>query len=641
MAQITVSQLKKAFNKDRVILDGLSFQVDAGEHVAILGDNGAGKTTLLRLIAGELRPDAGVISIQRGKRLGYVQQINTFSSAATVEDVLRLAYRDVIAAENRMEEMHRHMQDFSAGEYDRLSRIFESGGGYGWQAELKRVANGLRIGPALRAQRFSSLSGGEQTRVCLARMILENNDILLLDEPTNHLDTASMEWLEDSLRRFKGTVLMVSHDRYFLDQAAQRIIEIEGGKAAFYSGNYSFYAQEKERRYQQQLLQYHREQAKVKQLEFQVARLKAWGSVYDNPALHKKAAAMEKRIERVQQTEKPTKKAAMHASFASEALRADRVLEVQGLAKAFGGRALFGPFDALIRGGGEKVALLGPNGAGKTTLLKILLGEIQPDQGTVRLGPSVRVAYLPQQVFFAHPERTLYDTLLYETGCTPQQARDRLGLFRFSGEDHFKQVFDLSGGEKARLKLCVIMMNKANLLILDEPTNHLDLSSREWIEEAVSHFEGTLLFVSHDRYFIQRFATHIWEIDGGFRDYPDCDWERYRRIKALEAQKAAPPAPEKKNTEKREKPENTEKAEKTVNQREKAKPGKDPRLLRRLSALEKEIAAQESALAAFDERMAAVATDYIRLNALAEEKQALEEKIAALYRQWEALAEDA
>ena len=621
MADIIVSGITKSFAQDRVVLDDISFQVDPGERVGLLGGNGAGKTTLFKIITGELTPDRGSVTIPRGRRVGYVAQLNHYESGDSVEDVLRTAYSEVIELGRELDRMHAAMAGgaFSDNRYDALARKFEALGGYEWETEMGRIAGGLKIGPEMRARKFSELSGGEQTRVCLARLIMQKTDVLLLDEPTNHLDMESLEWLEDYLMHFRGTVLVVSHDRYFLDVVAQRIIEVEHGKLEFYGGNYSFYTQEKELRYRQRLMQYQREQAKVKQLEFQIERLKAWGSVYDNPALHKRAAAMEKRIERVQQTDKPTRETRLDMAFSSESFRADRVMRIEGLTKGFEGRNLFENVTVEIRGGGEHVALLGGNGAGKTTFLKVLLGELEADQGKVTFGPSVRAAYLPQVVTFDHPERTLYDTMLYETGCEPQEARDRLGAFRFRGEDQFKTVSQLSGGERARLRLCIIMRSRVNLLILDEPTNHLYLASREWIEEAVAGFEGTLLFVSHDRYFVRRFADRVWEIDGGkFTDWPH-DYERYRRIKAMNAIKSVS-----REDAKKEKPAK--------------KPGKDPRLERRLGALERDIAKKEQELAEFDGRMEQCASDYVQLNALMDEKAALEAEIMEMYAQWEETA---
>ncbi len=622
MAEITISAVTKSFAQDRVVLDHVSFQVDAGERVGLLGGNGAGKTTLLKILTGEVQPDSGSATVARGRRMGYVAQLNRFSSENTVEDVLAGAYARVREISRQLDRAHADMSALSPAQYDALEREFQALGGYDWQTDLNKIAAGLQIGPDMRARRFSELSGGEQTRVCLARLIMEKTDVLLLDEPTNHLDMASLEWLEDYLVHFKGAVLVVSHDRYFLDVVVDRIVELENGRAEFYSGNYSFYAREKELRYQQRMLQYEKEQAKIKQLEFQIARLKAWGSVYDNPALHKRAASMEKRIERTRQTDRPTRESRLEMDFSSEAFRADRVLRVENLAKAYDGRTLFSGVTAEIRGSGEKVALLGGNGAGKTTFLKILLGQEAADAGFAVFGPSVKVAYLPQVVTFEHPERTLYDTLLYEGGCDPQQARDRLGAFRFRGEDQFKTVSQLSGGERARLRLCLIMLSRANLLILDEPTNHLDLASREWIEEAVSHFQGTLLFVSHDRYFVRRFANRVWEIDGGaFTDYPG-DYERYRRVKAMNALKPQAPAPAQKQEPAPQK-----------------KSGRGPKNERRLNALEREIVKREQELAAFDARMEAAASDYVKLNEILAEKAAAQGEIDELYAQWEAAAE--
>ena len=298
MAEITISGVTKSFTQDRVVLDDVSFQVDQGERVGLLGGNGAGKTTLFKMITGELTPDSGTITVAKGRRIGYVAQLNRYESFDLVEDVLREAYRRVRDIAAQLETMHNDMASVNESRYDALLREFEALGGYDWETDLNKVAAGLNITPDMRARRFSDLSGGEQTRVCLAKLIMEKTDLLLLDEPTNHLDMESLEWLEDYLTHFKGTVLVISHDRYFLDVVVQRIVELENGKPEFYTGNYTYYAQEKELRYQQRLQQYQREQAKIKQLEFQIDRLKAWGSVYDNPALHKKAAAMEKRYGR-------------------------------------------------------------------------------------------------------------------------------------------------------------------------------------------------------------------------------------------------------------------------------------------------------------------------------------------------------
>ena len=332
-------------------------------------------------------------------------------------------------------------------------RQFEGLGGWDTETAVNKVANGLSIPREMRQREFACLSGGEKTRVNLGRLILEDTDILLLDEPTNHLDLQATEWLEGYLRRFRGTVLTISHDRYFLDRTVTRIIEIQGGKAEFYSGNYSFYAIEKERRYQERMKQYLKEQAKIAQLEKAAEQMHLWAFM-GNDALHKRAFSMEKRIERMRTTAKPTKARRLEARFQSREFKGDEVLQIKGVSKAFGEKRLFE--DVYLRcEGGERIALLGENGTGKTTLLNMLTGSERPDSGVIRLGPAVKAAYLPQVIHFEHPERSILDTMLYELDITPQSARNRLAAYQFTGEDVFKSVSVLSGGELSRITLAI------------------------------------------------------------------------------------------------------------------------------------------------------------------------------------------
>ena len=628
MAEIVVSGIEKSFEQDRVVLDDVSFQVEAGERVGLLGPNGAGKTTLLRIMTGELTPDQGFIAIPQGRRVGYISQLAEAPEGASVEDVLRMAFAEVQAVSAALEEIRQRMDRGEHSEdmmrrYDDLMTRFDMLGGYDCETRLAKVAAGLHISQEQRRQPFDSLSGGEQTRIRLAVMILRETDILLLDEPTNHLDMDSIEWLENYIDHYKGTVLAVSHDRYFLDRTVTRIVELDHGGVEFYSGNYSFYVVEKEARYKLQMKQYEKEQAKIAQLEKAADQLSSWAySGMDKT--YKRVMSIRKRIEWLHQTEKPTREERLDLGFPTVPFRADYALRMRELKKSFGSRTLFSGVTQTIRGGGERVALVGANGAGKTTLLKILLGEETPDEGAVQFGPSVRAAYLPQQITFEHPERTLYDTLLYELGCEPQQARNRLGAYRFRGEDQFKRVSQLSGGERARLKLCLLMNSAVNMLILDEPTNHLDLDSREWIESAVDQFEGTLLIVSHDRYFVNRFATRIWELEGGELRNFDCGYQKYRFIREREEEaRQAQLAAEK--SEKR----HQEKAEKA------ARPArKDGKTERRMGVLEREIAKLEKQSEALDAEMEENASDYVRLGELQEQKNALQEQIDALYAEW-------
>ena len=618
MIDISVNNLVKSFEVGSILLDGLSFDIHEGECVGIMGRNGCGKTTLFRLLTGELTPDEGEIMIAAGKKLGLISQIPKYPAGYTVEDVLRTAFLPLKRLRERMEELEQKLTASAPkallDEYDRLSNAYHIGGGYEQDTETDKICNGLGIPAAMRSQEFDRLSGGEKTRVNLGRLLLEKTDILLLDEPTNHLDLHSVEWLEDYIKRFKDTVLTISHDRYFLDRVVERIIEISAGKAEFYSGNYTFYLQEKQERFNRQLKQYEQEQAKLKQLGYTVERMKGWG--INNRVLYRRAMSIQHRMERIEKTERPTKEKTLRARFGEKEFHGDEVLSVKDFGKRFGERQLFSGVSLTVRGG-ERIALLGDNGTGKTTFIRALLGEL-PAEGKVRFGPSVKSAYLPQVIHFDHPERTLYDTMLYEKNCTPQTARDRLGAFLFSGEDVFKTVSTLSGGEQSRLRLCMLMDEKINFLVLDEPTNHLDVASREWVECAIDEYEGTLLFVSHDRYFVEKFATRVWELENGtVRDFP-CGYAKYRAIKEHEAA--------------------AKQKQPTVRHKEKpVKAGKElEKLVRRL---EREISAKEAELAAMDEALAGAASDYQELLRLTEQREAGQAALDELMAQWETASE--
>ena len=607
------------------VLDGVTFDVLEGEHIGLLGKNGAGKTTLFRIICGELYPDEGQVVIAPGKRVGLVAQMPDYPADYTGEDVLKDAHRELYAMRARMEELERRMaQDTSAAvlaEYDRLSTEFIRRDGYEMDRLRNTVANGLGIPDVQRRQLFSQLSGGEKTRMNLARLILEDTDILLLDEPTNHLDMRAAEWLEDYLAHFRGTVVAISHDRYFLDKAVTRCVEITGGKAALYSGNYSFYVAEKERRYQEQLKRYEKEQAEVRRLQQAADKLHLWAFM-GNDKLHKRAFSMEKRIEKLS-TERPDTERKMKGRFSEKEFQGDEVLSLEGVTKSFGGRTLFSDLELTIRPG-ERIALIGDNGTGKTTLLQILTGRQTPDRGIVKRGPAVKTACLEQVVHFENPQRSVLDTLIYDENYQPQEARDRLGAFKFSGEDVFRPVSQLSGGEKSRLRLCILMRGDINFLILDEPTNHLDIASREWIEEAVEDYAGTLLFVSHDRYFINRFASRIWELENGtIRDFRGT-YEQYRAYKSAaalrqqaekETVRSAEPRPQK---QKRETPRNTE---------------------RLIAKLEKEIAGLEAQSAELDALAEENATDYEKLMEVDVRRAELAAQLEEKYAQWEELAQ--
>ena len=620
MVDIQVKNLTKFFVIGENLLDGLTFEIQEGECVAILGRNGCGKTTLFNILTGQMDYDSGEVYVNPNKKMGLISQIPRFPEGFTVEDVLRSAYADIMRVRQKMEllecEMANGVTDEQLREYDRLSNVFQSGGGYEMDVEVDKICNGLGISPDQRQQEFASLSGGEKTRMNLARLLLEKTDILLLDEPTNHLDLNSVEWLEGYINAFKGTVLAISHDRYFIDQVADRVIEISEGHAEFYSGNYSFYMDEKQARFDLQLKQYEQEQAKLKQLGYTVERMKGWG--INNRTLYRRAMSIQHRMERIKKTEKPKKEKTMKASFGEKEFSGDVVFKMKNVAKAFGDRTLFSDVSLNVEGG-ERIALLGDNGTGKSTFIKCLLGD-EDCAGKIQFGPTVKSGYLPQIIHFKNPERTLYDTMLYEKNCTPQTARDRLGQFMFQGEDVFKQVKNLSGGEQSRLRLCMLMDEKINLLILDEPTNHLDIASREWVEAAIEEFEGVLLFVSHDRYFIEKFAERIWLLeDGRIRDFR-CGYSKYRSI--LDHEKAAKPVVVDAPKPKKEKPKGGTKD--------------TDKLIRRL---EREIEKQEKIVAEFDSKIEAASADYQELTRLLGEKEEAEMVLMDLMEQWEAAQE--
>ena len=620
MIDISVKDLVKSFDADTNILDGITFDVQSGERVGLLGKNGAGKTTLFRILTGEIDYNSGEVRFAPGRKVGLISQIPHYPAGYTVDDVLHTAFAGLEKIKKQMRaleaEMAEHAGTETLKEYDALANRFQVGGGYEMDTQTDKICNGLAIPAEQRGQIFDSLSGGEKTRVNLARLLLEQTDILLLDEPTNHLDMHAVEWLEGYIEKFKGTVLTISHDRYFLDRVVTRIVELHDGKAEFYSGNYSFYVQEKQARFELQLKQYEKEQAKLAQLGFTLERMKGWG--INNRTLYRRAMSIQHRMERIEKTDRPTQDKTMRAKFAQRDFFGDEVLSVKGLGKAYDGRTLFSDVELQVAGG-ERIALLGDNGTGKSTFLKILLGE-EAGAGRIKFGPTVKWAYLPQIIHFAHPERTLLDTMLYEKNCTVQTARDRLGAYLFEGEDVFKTVGSLSGGEQSRLRLCMLMDEKINLLVLDEPTNHLDIDSREWLEDALEDYEGTLIFVSHDRYFVNKFATRIWELENGqIRDYL-CGYEKYRSIKEKEA--IAAPAPEKPKKEHKEKP----------------KTSGSKMLEKKVRALEREIEKQEALSAELDAKIEAAAADYQELARLMEEKQQAEDTLAQMMEQWEALS---
>lgn len=628
MADISVQSLDKFFG-ERQVLTQVSFEIFPGEKVAVVGPNGAGKTTLFKILTGELPFDSGEVSIGRGRTVGIIDQIPVYPAGATVEDVLRSAFSRIDSVREKLRAMEKKLerQQDDRGllkQYGSLQAELEAMGGYNVDFELDKVANGLEITKEQRSKLFSVLSGGEKTRVNLARIILEDTDILLLDEPTNHLDLDAVEWLGEYLDSYQGTVVTISHDRYFLDQCCDRIIELKDGKADFYAGSYSYYAEERQRRFALQLERHERESEEVRRLEDKSRSMHEHGT----EKLAKRAASIDKRIARMKVTDRPRPEKKLSMSFGDPDYETEEVFKVRGISKAYEGREILKDVTFTIRNG-ERVAVLGDNGTGKTTLLNIMLNLETADAGTVKRGTGLKPAYLPQFVKFQHEERSLVDTLIYDKNVTAQTARNRLGAFQFFGEDQFKAVGKLSGGEKSRLRLCELMYDPLNMLILDEPTNHLDILAREWIEEAVEGFQGTLLFVSHDRYFVSRFANRILAfVNGEFLDFAG-SYEEFLLFKKKRETEAAAKARESGLAARKEKSMQAPKAK-----------GGTKQVQKKLAAAEREIAALEEKIAKAEEQMAAQASNPERLLELMGEKEEQETLLLEKLAQWDTLASE-
>ncbi|MCL2363211.1 MAG: ATP-binding cassette domain-containing protein [Defluviitaleaceae bacterium] len=513
MIDISLHELHKYYGANHV-LQGISLEIFSGEKIGLLGRNGAGKTTLFKVLAEDEDYESGTLSKASGKRVEILAQIPDFDEGATVEDILRSSFAEVTAIYRDMktheELLATDYDDKIMTRYGKLMEDYERLGGYDVDYKIDKICNGMNISDAMKNGLFATLSGGEKTRVNLARILLRECDILLLDEPTNHLDFPSLHWLEQFLNDFKGTVVCISHDRTFLDNVVKRIIEVDFGKVHFYGGAYTFYAGERALRHAQQAEQYQRQQKEIKRIE---ERAK-W--FVQNNRFTTKHHAILSRLDHMEKVDRPNTVRKVNEDFKVGGHAGKIVVEFDGVSKAFGDKTLLQDASLIIKRG-DNIALVGPNGCGKSTFIKLITGEEMPDAGTVKVASNIKFAYLPQIVTFADPTLTMLETVRNETGLPEDKARAMLASFNFRMDDVTKKVSALSGGERSRLKLALLMQDKINFLILDEPTNHLDIESREWIEEAISAIDHdcTLLMISHDRYFIDKFATRMWEMGAG------------------------------------------------------------------------------------------------------------------------------
>ena len=517
MIEIGLNRVRKNFGF-RNVLDGASMEIHTGERAAIVGPNGAGKSTILRLIAGDEAPDAGEVSLRRGARMGVLWQIPPLRApGVTVEQVLLEPFAGLISMERRMRELESELgragDDGLMEEYSALQERYALEGGYETEERRSKVIGGFRLSPLL-SREYNALSGGQKTVVNLAAAVLPGPDILLLDEPTNHLDMETLEWFEDFLSKYRGTVVTVSHDRWFLDRVATRTILLEGGRCESFPGGYTKAMEQRERELLEEFQQYKTQQKKIEAMKASIKRFRQWGALNkNNPSFYRKAKELEKRLLRMEELERPQlEKPKLSISFEGSRTGSE-VLRLRDFSLRLGAKVLFEGAELLVREK-ERVCLMGPNGSGKTSLIRAVLGEL-PYEGEVRLNPSVKTGYIPQEIRFAPESDTVLEAFRRQVPCTEGQARSILARYFFRAEDVFKRAGSLSGGEKVILKLAALMQRQVNLLILDEPTNHIDIPTREMLEEALSEYEGTLLFVSHDRYFVHKTATHTAWLRGG------------------------------------------------------------------------------------------------------------------------------
>lgn len=641
---LSCQNISKAFVENQV-LKNVSFHIEDHEKAAIVGINGAGKTTLLRIIVGEMTPDDGQVVLAKDKTLGYLAQNSTVDTSHTIYEELLSVKADLLRLEEKIRECENNMKHADGDaledlmkQYTSLTHAFETGGGYLYRSELVGVLKGLGFTEDEFSKPVATLSGGQKTRVALGRLLLQNPDLIILDEPTNHLDMNSIAWLETYLLNYKGAVLIVSHDRYFLDRIAGKVIEIDQSKATTFMGNYSDYAVKKEQLRVAAWNAYMNQQREIKHQEEVIEKLKS----FNREKSIKRAESREKMLDKIEVIEKPSEvRTDMKLTLTPRILSGNDVLTVEHLSKSFDSHKLFTDVNFEIKRG-EHVAIIGDNGSGKTTLLKILNGLVPADQGTFRLGSNVEIGYYDQEHHVLHSEKTLFEEISDDYPyLNNTQIRNVLAAFLFTGEDVFKRISDLSGGERGRVSLAKLVLSNANFLILDEPTNHLDIMSKEILEDALNGYEGTILYVSHDRYFINRTAHRILDLtEGQFVSYVgnyDYYLEKHDTVMAaIEA--STPQSADADNTAA------TKAAESEVKLDWKAQKEEQARLRKKendLKKCEEKIAELEARISEIDTEMSdpTIGTQVAKLQELTKEQAACQEQLEKLYEQWEELAE--
>lgn len=641
---LSCQNISKAFVENQV-LKNVSFHIEDHEKAAIVGINGAGKTTLLRIIVGEMTPDDGQVVLAKDKTLGYLAQNSTVDTSHTIYEELLSVKADLLRLEEKIRECENNMKHADGDaledlmkQYTSLTHAFETGGGYLYRSELVGVLKGLGFTEDEFSKPVATLSGGQKTRVALGRLLLQNPDLIILDEPTNHLDMNSIAWLETYLLNYKGAVLIVSHDRYFLDRIAGKVIEIDQSKATTFMGNYSDYAVKKEQLRVAAWNAYMNQQREIKHQEEVIEKLKS----FNREKSIKRAESREKMLDKIEVIEKPSEvRTDMKLTLTPRILSGNDVLTVEHLSKSFDSHKLFADVNFEIKRG-EHVAIIGDNGSGKTTLLKILNGLVPADQGTFRLGSNVEIGYYDQEHHVLHSEKTLFEEISDDYPyLNNTQIRNVLAAFLFTGEDVFKRISDLSGGERGRVSLAKLVLSNANFLILDEPTNHLDIMSKEILEDALNGYEGTILYVSHDRYFINRTAHRILDLtEGQFVSYVgNYDYYLEKHDTVMAAIEANAPRNADADSAVAAKA-----AESEVKLDWKAQKEEQARLRKKendLKKCEEKIAELEERISEIDTEMSdpAIGTQVAKLQELTKEQAACQEQLEKLYEQWEELAE--
>lgn len=631
MILLSLQGIQKSFGTNEVLRDA-SLVLQDGQRMGLVGVNGCGKSTLMKIIAGIETADGGTMTMQKGLKLGYLAQQGQVGEGRTVLEELESVFEPVQRMEQQLRDLEHQMADAHdeaslhrlGSQYDQLTRRFEESNGYGWRSTVQGVLAGLGFRKEQQGQMASLLSGGERTRLCLGRMLLTEPDVLLLDEPTNHLDLKSIAWLEDYLRTYRGAVLLISHDRYFMDHVCDRMCELLLGATECYDGNYSAYMVQRTERFEIRMKAYELQQKEIARQEAIIARYRQ----FNREKSIRLAESREKRLEKVERLEKPKDESAIHFHFDVRRRTGDDVLMIDDLAKGFNGRTLFEHVKMHLRAG-DRVALIGDNGVGKSTLFKCIVGEEKPDCGTIRFGAGVDIGYYDQHQAHLHENKTVLDEVWDDFHRLDQtEVRGALGLFLFTGDDVLMPISTLSGGEKGRVALTKLMLKKDNVLLLDEPTNHLDMDSREVLEDALENFPGTILAISHDRYFINRFATKVCVLEaGGVKEYLgnyDDYFEKINRQQAPDSENAG--------------------MTKTAMDKEKRKSREEEKRIREkknaIAAAEKAIATAEEEAAEMEAQLADPATyqDAEKAAQLAKAYQLKKDEIERRYAEWEELS---